>query len=144
MRQLSIHYGTGEFSLYNSLVKLTMELYLDVGLANLMMIDAFLAWKKGGFDFSNFFTTFDDFICSIMTISWFLVGAALPLSSMYYLRKYYKQGVIKHKGKTKYQTIMMEEIKTDNLQALYFNVYFLLRRIITIIVLIALDNYPFF
>lgn len=122
--------------------KLFLEYYLDLYLALLLHLSGFVL-DKGDKEFEElFFTKSIDQACTIMVIVLFVVGTIYPFWSHYAIRRDFK--TLKPSRLAAKHSVLLEGSKIGTLSKALYTVYFLYRRMITCIVLVVLNAYPYF
>jgi hypothetical protein len=131
-----------EESYWNAFVKgtfkLFLESYFDLVMCVMLNFYAFITMDD---EWSSFFATRDDALCSTITIIYSVLVLFFPLMCWIMIQRH--QGQLDH-DQGEFLSIIMEGVNPHNFHASMFTVYFLLRRLATGIILVALIDYPIF
>ena len=118
--------------------KLFLESYFDIVMCVMLNFYAFITMDD---EWKSFFATRDDALCSSITIIYSALILFFPLMCFRMIRK--NQGQLDN-DLGEFLSVIMEGVNPHNYHASMFTVYFLLRRLATGIVLVALIEYPIF
>jgi len=125
-------------NLQNNYTKLFMEAYFDNCFCAFLNMTALIRADEPGL----FFTTFDDFFSSTMTIIYVVALLVFPGWVLFKIKT--KLGSLDHSENLENIGYLYTGIKTKEGIHAYFNVFFLSRRLFTALVLIFLQASPFF
>lgn len=78
VRQINIYFMTHRSNLLSSCNKLQMETYFDITIASLLMLNGMISVVEGQMQLPFFFTTFSDFVCSVMTLMFVFAALFMP------------------------------------------------------------------
>lgn len=120
--------------------KLILESYFDISMCTLINVLAFIESK----DLSLFWSTTDDIICSLITIIHSFIIVILPFFSLYLVTSHWKKDVDPDQKLSLWLPIIKVDIRQDNYFASLSTVFFIFRRLLTVLVLILLVSYPLF
>ena len=123
-------------------LKLYLECYFDLVICSFINIDAFLEAETKE-ELKKFFTqSNDDIFCSTLTIFYGVLVFTFPVFGYMLVRKY--QGKFDDDETPEIVSVFMDGVRTDTYHGSMYNIYFLLRRFLTAVVLVWVRRYPFF
>lgn len=141
VRKLNIYLDSSNIEFKSPLIKLNLEMYFDILMAAFMQIYAFYLMKN---EFSEFFSSFSDFLSSALCFIYLIVLIPMPLKMKKVIKLAFDKNRLESEEFTSNYSIYIDSVKTTNLHSLLFNYYFVCRRFIMAFVLIYMEGYPFF
>ena len=121
-------------------LKLFMESYFDLAMCAMLNFLSFYTNKN--YTMGDYFGTFDDILCSMITLVYFVLIFVFPVWG-YKLITENMDDLEKPEIKDKVE-VFIDEVKTDTRHRALYNIYFLSRRLFTVIVLVFIPHLPFF
>jgi hypothetical protein len=119
-------------------VKIFLESYFDLALCAALN---WVSFFRDADSFSEFLDTFDDSLCTFMTLIHIFLLLIAPFYGFYMIKKHKKElGVLEDNPNME---VYIDGIKLKNLYQAMYNVFFMFRRLITIIVLVFMEV-PYF
>ena len=125
----------------SSSVKLFMESYFDLVICTMINVLA-LCQAETSEEFNSFFATPLDAACSTISIVLSLLFIVYPIWGALKIR--FNQGNLDSKKCRKELGPLLDEIKLDSYHSSMYNVYFMIRRLLTGFGLVILRYHPFF
>jgi hypothetical protein len=119
-----------------------MESYFDLAMCALLNMLAFAEKVNGEYKFYQFWSTSDDILCSVLTIIYtvFLIGFPVygHIQILKYLGSLHKPEHVETIG------VFYEDNRINTKWRAMYNIIFLQRRLLTVLVLIYIETTPFF
>ena len=124
----------------NAHLKLFMESYFDLAFCALMNFLSFYTNEE--YNLGDYFHTVDDVFCSVITFVYFMLIIIFPVWG--YKLIVNNQEDLENPDIADKIDVFIEDVRTDTKHRSLFNIYFLVRRLFSVIVLIYMDSLPFF
>ena len=119
-------------------VKLFLEGYFDLVICTAINVFAFIRSKNID-DFKEFFSTPNDIMCSTISITYSFLLIFFP----FYCYKYIKHHQGRLEKKEGFLSVFLEGVSIEQYHGYMYTVYFLTRRLLTGLGLVAFADYPF-
>ena len=123
----------------HSSFKLFLESYFDIVICTMINLVSFKR-SKNAIDFAEFFGTWSDTACSTITIVYTFTILYMPVF-VYKLIRNYKDDL---DNQNELLRIVMEGVNPHNYNATMYTFYFVVRRLLTGVILVVFHEYPFF
>jgi hypothetical protein len=121
--------------------KLFLESYYDLVLCVALGMSAFFGCKNFE-EFTQFWTTFEDVLCSSLTILFFILVIAFPLYGYAKIRAN-QDHLTEPDFKDKF-AVYIEDINMDSYYSSMYTILFMARKLIMISVFVLLNKYIYF
>ena len=122
-------------------MKLFMEAFFDNIFGVILNVITLTRASQIG-NFGDFFGSRDNILCSSITIVYCIALVIFPFWMYLTIKKNFK--TLRFKGTQERYGFLYEGVKTENAIHAYYNVLFIIRRLLTALVLIFMLEYPFF
>jgi hypothetical protein len=120
-------------------MKLMVEGYFDMSMATLLGFWAFSEVKSLA-EFAEFFDTFDNCLCSILTILGMICCIYIPIWSYKEVKKISTLGGGAYQIENKYYELFMTGLSEHCKASMFYGFYFLIRRAVIVLVLTIFDK----
>ena len=121
---------------WQSTLKLLIESYFDISICSLLNLYAFWLVKDDAVEIASFFEE-DNLFCSIVSIFHTLILVLTPIVGYYVMKK-------QNPNSRDKWLVFYRDHRNDTLMRALFTVFFLWRRLITAMILIFMEQLPFF
>ena len=115
-----------------ALVRIFLEFYLDIGLASAVGLVGFL---RDHHNFSKFFDGWANILNSVFTFSFLVIGTLFPIYILIRLCLYERNSKDEGYGGEAAEELL-EGISLKRHSSIYYNVFFVFRRFLTMIVVV--------
>ena len=123
------------------IIKLYMESYFDIVFCSFINLTAL--WGCNNYtEFRVYFSTPSDFACSVITIFYTLVMPVFPVYGAIMI--YYNRDRLEKKKVQEHLGVYLEGVRLDQMNSALFNVFFLIRRLLTGFVIVIFSEHPYF
>lgn len=121
-----------------ALNKLVLETYIDMALATFLLFMAFT------YSVEDQFSEFAETLSSLLGIANLFVIVGTLGSICYYTRKYFNMKLLRKKVLPEFLWVYYDAISLKTLGQANYNFFYLTRRFLTAMILVRMQNYPFF